>query len=99
VTTQHTLKLEIQRLVAQDHAAREDGHVVERVLAVVTKARGLDGADVQLAAELVDNKRAQSLAVNVLGNNDQRLALSDRDLEGLPKERATVSKSAAANIG
>ena len=43
-------------------------------LAAIAEARGLDGADVQHAAQLVDDQRGQGFAFDVLGDDQQRLA-------------------------
>ena len=43
-------------------------------MSTVAKARGLDGAGVERAAELVDDQRREGLTVDVLGEDQQRLA-------------------------
>ena len=55
-------------------AAGQDGDVAEHRLAAVAEAGGLDRADVQDAAELVDDQGRQRLALDVLGDDQQRLA-------------------------
>jgi hypothetical protein len=55
-------------------AAGEDGDVLEHGLAAVAEAGGLDGAHLERAAELVDHQRRQGLALDVLGDDQQRLA-------------------------
>ena len=57
-----------------DLAAGEDGDVLEHRLAAVAEARRLDGATLQRAAQLVDDERRQRLALDVLGDDEQRLA-------------------------
>ncbi len=57
-----------------DGAAGEDGHVAEHRLASVAEAGGLDRADVEDAAELVDDQGGEGLAVDVLGDDQERLA-------------------------
>ena len=43
-------------------------------LAAVAEAGGLDGRDVQGAAQLVDDQGGERFAVDVLGDDDERLA-------------------------
>ena len=43
-------------------------------LAAIAEARRLDGGDLQAAAQLVDDERGQRLAVDVFGDDQQRLA-------------------------
>ena len=50
-------------LVGDDLAAGEDGDVLQHGLPAVAEARGLDGADVERAAELVHDERRERLAV------------------------------------
>ena len=57
-----------------DLAAGQDGDVLEHGLAAVAEARGLHGADLQRAAQLVDDQRRERLALDVLGDDQQRLA-------------------------
>src|SRR5699024_2608013 len=58
-----------------DHGATgEDGHVLQHRLAAVAEARGLDRADLHDAADGVDHQRGQRLALDVLGDDQQRLA-------------------------
>ena len=56
-------------------AAGEDGDVLEHGLAAVAEARGLDGADLQGAAQLVDHQGGQGLALDVLGDDQEGLAI------------------------
>ena len=57
----------------------EHGDVAQHGLAAVAVAGGLDGADVENAAHLVDHQRGQGLALDVLGDDQQRLVgLADR---------------------
>ncbi|KAJ0166013.1 hypothetical protein CTA2_9100 [Colletotrichum tanaceti] len=65
------LELDV-KLVAEDGSVGEDSQVAEDGLAVVTEAGGLDGSNLELAAELVENADGESLTLNVLGNDDQR---------------------------
>ncbi len=68
-------------LLGDDLAAGEDRHVLEHRLAAVAEAGGLDGDDVEGAAHLVDDERREGLAVDVLGDDDERLARLDDLLE------------------
>src|SRR4051794_10251057 len=61
-------------LLADDGAAGQDGDVLQHGLAAVTEARGLDGNGLEGAAHLVDHQGRQGLALDVLGDDDQRLA-------------------------
>jgi hypothetical protein len=54
-------------------AAGEHGDVAEVGLAAVAEARRLDGADVEHALEAVDHQRGERLALDVLGDDQQRL--------------------------
>ena len=60
-------------LLGDDRAAGEDRDVAQHLLAPIAEARGLDGQDLDRAAELVDDERGERLAVDVLGD-DQRAA-------------------------
>ena len=67
--------LELEPEVLGDHrAAGQDRDVLEHRLAAVAEARRLDGGDLQDAAQLVDDQRGQRLALDVLGDDQQRLA-------------------------
>ena len=56
-------------------AAGENSDILEHALTTVAVCRSLDCADVQNAAELVEDKGGQSLAVDVLSHDEQRCAL------------------------
>ncbi|KAK1245315.1 hypothetical protein MKX08_004944 [Trichoderma sp. CBMAI-0020] len=75
------LELDV-KVVAEDGTVGQDGKIAKDGLAVVTEAGGLDGGDLELATELVQDADSQGLAVNVLGNDDQRTAELGRGLEG-----------------
>ena len=67
------LELDAQRL--EDRlAAGQDGDVLEHGLAAIAVARGLDRRAAEGAAELVDDQGRQRLALDVLGDDQQRLA-------------------------
>ena len=55
-------------------ATGQDGDVFEHGLAAVAEARCLDGCDVQVAADAVHHECGQSLALDVLGDDQHRLA-------------------------
>src|SRR5699024_7458226 len=63
--------------LADDLATGEDGDVLQHGLATVTEARGLDGDRLEGAADLVDDQGRQGLALDVLGDDQQRLVLAD----------------------
>ena len=67
-------------LLGDDRATGQDGDVCEHLLAAVAEARGLDGQDVERAAQLVDHQGRQRLAVDVLGDDHQVLAATWSDL-------------------
>ena len=72
--------LELDADVLADHlAAGQDGDVFEHGLAAVAEARCLHGGHLEAAAQLVDHQGRQRLALDVLGDDQQRLAgLHDR---------------------
>ncbi len=65
--------LERQPNLFGDHGtAGEDGDVLQHGLAAIAEARGLDGADLDDAADRVHDQGGQGLALDVLGNDHQR---------------------------
>ena len=62
-------------------AAGEDRDVLEHGLAAIAEARRLDRRDLEPAAQLVDDKRRQRLAFDVLRDDDERLAALHHRLE------------------
>src|SRR5207342_1624072 len=67
--------LELQADFLGDHgAAGEDGHVFQHRLATVAEARGLHCADLDDAADGVDDKGGEGFAFDFLGDDQQRLA-------------------------
>src|SRR5690606_35775881 len=60
-------------LLGDDLAAGEDRDVLEHGLAALAEAGGLDRGDGQGAADLVEHERAQRVALDVLGDDEQRL--------------------------
>src|SRR4029077_15117814 len=66
--------LELEAELLGDHlGARENRDVLEHSLAAVTEARRLDGDGGERAAQLVDDDRRERFALDVLGNDQQRL--------------------------
>ena len=60
-----------------DHlAAGQDRDVLEHGLAAIAEAGGLDGQDVDGAAQLVHHQGRQRLAIHVLGDDQQRSCLT-----------------------
>src|SRR5690606_21630416 len=67
--------LERQAHFLADHgAAGEDRHVLEHRLAAVAEARGLHGADLDDAADGVDDQGRQRFTLDLFGDDQQRLA-------------------------
>ena len=64
------LKLEAD-LLGDDLGASQDGHVLQHGLAALTEARSLDGHRVEGATDLVHDQRGESLALDVLGDDQQ----------------------------
>ncbi len=72
--------LELEADFLADHlAVGQDRDVLQHRLAAIAEARRLHGADLERAAELVDDQRRQRFAFDVLGDDEQRRALL-RDL-------------------
>ena len=55
-------------VLVDDLRAGDGGDVLEDALAAVTEAGGLDGDDIQRAAQLVEQQGGQGLALDVLGD-------------------------------
>ena len=62
------------KVFADQRATGEGGDVAEHRLAAVAEAGGLGGAHIQHTPEFVDDQRRQGVAVEVFGNDQQRLA-------------------------
>src|SRR5215213_7806928 len=82
-------------LLGDDLAAAEDRDVLEHALAAVAEAGRLDGDPGERAAELVHDERREGLALDVLGDDQQRLARLDRLLE----DRQDVAHRADLLVG
>ena len=74
------LELEAE-LFRDDLTAGEDGDVLEHLLAAIAEAGGLDGGALERAAELVDDERRERLALDVLGDDEERLLLTGNRFE------------------
>ena len=61
------------QILADDLAAGQDRHVFEHRLAPVAEPRSLNCRDFQTAAQFVDDQGHQGLALDVLGDDQQRL--------------------------
>src|SRR3954470_4003972 len=59
-------------VLADDLATGQDRDVLQHGLAAVTEARSLDGDGLEDTADLVDDQGGQSLALDVLGDDDER---------------------------
>ena len=57
-----------------DLAARQDGDILEHGLAAIAEAGGFYGADIEGAAEVVDDKGGESLAFDVLCDDEKGLS-------------------------
>ena len=73
-------------LFADDLATGQDRDVLQHGLAAVTEARGLDGDGLEGATDLVDHQGGQGFALDVLGDDQQRLA----GLDDLLQQRQQV---------
>ena len=62
-------------------ATGENGDVAQDRLAAIAEAGSLDGCDVQGATQLVDHEGGESFALNVLRDDQQRLAATSNLLE------------------
>ena len=67
--------------LGDDLAAGQDRDVLQHRLAAIAEARRLHGRDLEPAAQLVDDQGGQGLALDVFGDDQQRLARLDDQLE------------------
>jgi len=93
-------RLELEAEVLGDRlAAREDGDVLQHFLAAIAKARGLDGCNMERAAELVDDEGGECFAVDVFSKNEERLSGASNLLEHrkhvYPSSRTASMRSAS----
>ena len=82
-------------LLGDDLAAGEDRDVLEHALAAVAEARSLDGDAGEGAAQLVHDERREGLALDVLGDDQQRAA----GLDDLLEDREQVPDRADLLVG
>lgn len=75
------LELDIE-LIREDNTSGQSGEITQDGLAVVTETGSLDSSNGELAAELVEDGGSESLAINVLSNDEERAALGGSGLEG-----------------
>ena len=68
-------------VLGDDLAAGEDRDVLEHRLAAITEARRLHRGHLQAAAQLVHHERGERLALDVLGNDQQRTTALHHGLE------------------
>ena len=68
-------------LLGDELAASEDRDVLEHRLAAIAEARRLHRRDLEAAAQLVDDEGRERLALDVLGDDQQRLARLHHRLE------------------
>src|SRR5271169_5739018 len=67
--------LELDAEVLADHLTTgQDGDVLEHGLAPIAEAGGLDRRDLEAAAQFVDDQRRQRLTLDILGDDQQRVA-------------------------
>ncbi|VUC23355.1 unnamed protein product [Clonostachys rosea] len=74
------LELDVE-LIGEDGTVSQDSKIAKDGLAVVTEAGGLDGSNLELSTELVENADGESLTVNVLSDDDKRASLLGGGLE------------------
>ena len=67
------IKLQAQ-LIRHHLGTGQDGHILQHGLATIAKARSLNSAGLESATDIVQNQGRQSLTVNVLSDDQQRLA-------------------------
>ena len=96
--TQH-VNGSVLQLVAEvcgdDRAAGQGSNILQHLLAAVAEAGSLDSHDVQGAAQAVDDEGGQSLALDVLGHDEQLHAV----LHDLLQQRNEVLNDADLLIG
>ena len=69
----HVLQLDAQ-IFRDGLAAGEDRDILQHGLAAIAEARSLHGRDLQRAPQLVDHQGRQGFALDVLSDDEQRLA-------------------------
>src|SRR6185437_14733561 len=67
--------LELDAEILSDHRARgQDGDILEHRLTAIAKAWRLDRRNLKAATQLVDDQGRERLALDVLGDDEQRFA-------------------------
>src|SRR5579871_110302 len=69
----HVLELDAE-IFGDGLAAGQDGDILQHRLAAIAESGSLHGRNLQRAAQLVDDQRCERLALNVLRDDQQRLA-------------------------
>ena len=69
----------IAQVAADDGAAGQDGDILQHLLAAVAEAGSLDSNNIQAAAQTVDDEVGQSVALDIL-SDDQQLTAGLDDL-------------------
>ena len=60
-------------ILGEETTAGEDGDILKDGLAAITEARGLDGAHIEGAADLVNDERGKGLALDLFGDDEEGL--------------------------
>ena len=78
----HANILKLHAEVFADHLTTgQNGDVLQHGLATVAKAGGLDGSDLEAAAQFVHDEGCEGFAFDILGNDQERLLRLDHLLE------------------
>ena len=87
--------LELDAEILADHlAGGQDGDVLEHRLAAIAEAGRLDGRDLEAAAQLVHDQGGERLALDLLGDDQQRPArLRDRLEQGQQRSAGPTASS------
>jgi len=56
------------------NTAGQNSHIFEHGLTTIAKARSLNGAGLENAADIIDHQSCKSFAFDIFGNNHQRTA-------------------------
>src|ERR1039458_6823041 len=81
----YVVQLDVEAL-GDGGATSEAGNVLQHTLTLIPEARSPHGSHLQRATQLVHHESSQRLALNLLCDDEQRLA----DLCDLPKQREQV---------
>ena len=74
--------IEAQAFVLADYGTTgEDSNIFEHLFAPIAKAGGFNGSHFERAAQFVHHQGTQSLAIHVLGNNQERAAVLSHGLQ------------------